>query len=233
MHPLYSIFGKALTRGKETAECGSPENHHFFTIIKIKNMNMILSHWTPAPQRVLTGLMWETTASTPSTYCTSHHFLCINKNNNHMQWLTMSPNFQLEFLQGFNLQNNHTRLAVMWSSFYIQEGRWYDSSRGQGVLPMPEAEDSMSPTLQAGENSWQPAHWAVGPTTETCHYHIFRCEDQGPFLSWLQPQAGTDAIYSCYMNQILKTYFFQCEFLSDSNVNQLYFNKNFNYKVNK
>lgn len=68
-----------------------------------------------------------------------------------MQWLTMSSNFQLEFLQGFNLQNNHTRLAVMWSSFYIQGGRWYDSSRGQGVWPMPEAEDSTSPTLQARE----------------------------------------------------------------------------------
>ena len=62
---------------------------------------------------------------------------------------------------------------------------------------------------------------------------IIRCEDQSPFLSWLQPQAGTDAIYSCYINQILKTYFFQCEFLSDSNVNQLCFNKIFNYKVNK
>ena len=32
-------------------------------------------------------------------------------------------------------------------------------------------------------------------------------EDQSPFRSWLQPQAGTDAIHSCHMNQIFKIYF--------------------------
>ena len=148
-----------------------------------------------------------------------------------MQWLTMSSNFQLEFLQGFNLQNNHTRLAVMWSSFYIQEGRWYDSSQGQGVWPMPEEEDSTSLTLQARENSWQPALWAVGATMETSHYYqVWRPEP-------ISELAATPGRNRCYLQLLhesgFKNIFLQCEFLSDSNVNQLYFNKNFNYKVNK
>ena len=148
-----------------------------------------------------------------------------------MQWLTMSSNFQLEFLQGFNLQNNHTRLAVLWSSFYIQEGRWYDSSRGQGLWPMPEAEDSTSLTLQARENSWQPALWAGGATMETSHYHqVWRPEP-------ISEVAATPGRNRCYLQLLhesdFKNIFLQCEFLSDSNVNQLYFNKNFNYKVNK